>query len=311
MQNCPDFNDVVMGCLGEERYAMDIKNTIENEVSGAERAFYGLSDTAFVCCQIDGAEDGESAFKECKRIELRDSRMALRYPLWHVDNAVVSNSRFEATCRAPMWYSNGLRLLDCVINGVKAVRECSDVTMENCCAVSVEFGWKTRGFTATNTSIEGEYLFLDSENIVLDNVKIRGKYTFQYVKNAVIRNSILDTKDAFWHSENVTVYDSVVSGEYLGWYSKGLRLVRCKISGTQPLCYADGLVLEDCTTEGCDLSFEKSELDATVLGGIHSIKNPKCGRITADSVGEVISEEGRERRTLLTLSELERAEKFI
>ena len=110
------------------------------------------------------------------------------------------------------------------------------------------------------------------------------------MENAVIRNSVLDTKDAFWHSKNVTVYDSVVKGEYLAWYSENLRLVRCKIIGTQPLCYAKGLILEDCEMIDCDLSFEKSDVIATVSGEIMSVKNPISGRITADSIGEVIME---------------------
>ena len=70
-------------------------------------------------------------------------------------------------------------------------------------------------------------------------------------------------------------------------------------------------MLEDCTTEGCDLSFEKSALDATVIGDIMSVKNPKSGRITVSSVGEIISEEGRERRTELVILTPERKEMLI
>ena len=278
-------------------------NFIENRTCGEERAFYGMRDTAFVNCVIDGAEDGESAFKECKGIELQGCRMALRYPLWHVDDCKVSGCLFEDSCRAPLWYCSDISLYGSEILGVKAVRECEKVEIVDCTAVSTEFGWKTRGFTALNSDIVSEYLFLDSSDIYLENVTVKGKYTFQYVKNAVIKNCVLDTKDAFWHAENVTVYDSVVKGEYLGWYSKNLKLIRCKIEGTQPLCYACGLVLEDCTMTACDLSFEKSEVEATVIGGIDSVKNPECGRITASFVGEVVSEDGRERNTALRLSD--------
>ena len=105
-----------------------------------------------------------------------------------------------------------------------------------------------------------------------------------------IKNSYLDTKDAFWHSQNVTVYDSVVKGEYLGWYSENLRLIRCKIIGTQPLCYAKGLKLEECEMIDTDLSFEKSEVQATIVGHIISIKNPTKGLIKANSIGEIIQD---------------------
>lgn len=43
-------------------------------------------------------------------------------------------------------------------------------------------------------------------------------------------------------------------------------------------------------TEGCDLSFEYSEVDATVKGDIVSVKNPLSGKIVADSIGEIVHE---------------------
>jgi hypothetical protein len=43
--------------------------------------------------------------------------------------------------------------------------------------------------------------------------------------------------------------------------------------------------------ENCDLSFERSEVNATVRGHIDSVKNPISGSITADSIGEIILEE--------------------
>ena len=40
--------------------------------------------------------------------------------------------------------------------------------------------------------------------------------------------------------------------------------------------------------EGCDLSFERSEVEASVKGSIDSVKNPICGYIEADEIGEEI-----------------------
>ena len=42
--------------------------------------------------------------------------------------------------------------------------------------------------------------------------------------------------------------------------------------------------------EDTDLSFEYSEVEADVKGHVISIKNPKAGIITVDSVGEIIKE---------------------
>lgn len=38
-----------------------------------------------------------------------------------------------------------------------------------------------------------------------------------------------------------------------------------------------------------DLAFEYSDVDADIRGNVISIKNPKSGTITVDSVGEVIN----------------------
>ena len=131
---------------------------------------------------------------------------------------------------------------------------------------------------------------MDSRDIAIDRLQFKGKYSFQYTENVTITNSNLDTKDAFWHAKNVTVKDSVVKGEYLGWYSEGLTLINCHIIGTQPLCYCKDLTLIDCTMEATDLSFEYSQVQATVMGHIDSVKNPLSGYVLADSIGEIILE---------------------
>ena len=263
----------------------------ENLTLDAERALYGLNGAEVVRCVFDGPADGESALKECRHVTLTDCDLRLRYPLWHVSDAVLTDCRMTDTCRAALWYDDRLTLRSCELGGIKALRECRDVLIEGGSGVSTEFGWMCHDLRIRDFALTSEYPFLHTENAEFDGFRLKGKYSFQYVKNMVLRNCILDTKDAFWHAENVTVYDSVVKGEYLAWYASNIRFVRCRIIGTQPLCYCKGLVLEDCTMEACDLSFENSEVTATVNGRIDSVKNPVRGSITADEIGEIIIDE--------------------
>ena len=256
-----------------------------------ERALYGLNGAEVVRCKFEGPADGESALKECKNVHLTDCDLKLRYPLWHVSGGSLTDCRMTDTCRAALWYDDNLTIRNCDLDGIKALRECRDITIEGGSGNSTEFGWMCHDLTIRDFALTSEYPFLHTENAEFDGFRLKGKYSFQYTKNLTFRNCVLDTKDAFWHAENITVYDSVVKGEYLAWYSTNLRLVRCKISGTQPLCYCKGLILEDCTMEGCDLSFENSEVTATVNGHIDSVKNPASGSITADSIGEIIVDE--------------------
>ena len=39
----------------------------------------------------------------------------------------------------------------------------------------------------------------------------------------------------------------------------------------------------------CDLVFEYSDVNASIIGHVDSIKNPKSGEIIVDSVGEIIT----------------------
>ena len=265
-----------------------MRTVIKDQRFDAERSLYALTHGDVLDCTFAGPADGESVLKEARDVALERCDFSLRYPLWHVRGFKLKDCRMDELTRAAIWYAEDGDIRDSILGGIKAVRECKDIRIRGCEITSLEFGWKSSGITLEDSSIMAEYLFLDSKDVTLDRVKMKGKYSFQYMENLTIRDSVLDTKDAFWHSKNVTVINSVVKGEYLGWFSEGLTLVGCAISGTQPLCYCKDLKLIDCTMEGTDLSFEYSDVEATVKGHIHSVKNPRSGSITADSVGEVI-----------------------
>lgn len=264
---------------------------IENMTFDAERSLYGSDGITVRNCRFAGPADGESALKESRNVDICGCDFDLRYPFWHDANVKAENIYLSELCRAAIWYTDGMEIHNSRLHGIKAVRECKHITLDGCDVRSPEFGWRTSDIKIKDTSLEGEYVFLQCSDMDIDGLRMKGKYSFQYVENAVIRNSVLDTKDAFWHAKNVTVYDSVIKGEYLAWYSENLRLVRCRIIGTQPLCYCKGLVLEECTTENCDLAFELSEVEATVKGSIISIYNPLSGSITVDECGEIIKDQ--------------------
>lgn len=79
--------------------------------------------------------------------------------------------------------------------------------------------------------------------------------------------------------------------ESLAWYCENVTFENCTIIGTQPLCYCRGLKLIGCRMMDTDLAFEKSEVEATVLTPVISIKNPRAGVITVPEVGEIIMDD--------------------
>ncbi len=257
-----------------------------------ERALYGIHGAEIVNCRFDGPADGESAMKETADITVSGCYMNLRYPLWHVSRARITDCELTENCRAALWYGKDISIAASRLGGIKVLRECENITLRDCSIASPECIWKCRNVSIDNVSIEqSEYPFFEVEHAAIRGLRLKGKYSFQYDRDITISGSELDTKDAFWHTKDVTVRDSVIKGEYLGWYSENLTLIGCKISGTQPFCYCKNLVLKDCTMEGCDLAFERSTVQAEISGKIDSVKNILGGKVVADAFGEIIMED--------------------
>lgn len=263
-------------------------NIVENQTFDEERALYGSRQLLVRSCAFDGPADGESAFKECSQIEVDHCFFNLRYPFWHTDGLKVSHSELTENCRAALWYCKDVAVTDSKLHGIKAFRECADVTIQNCDVISPEFGWSVQGMNMEHCTAVSEYFMMRSDHLTFRDVRMKGKYSFQYITDSVFENCVFDTKDAFWHGKNITVRNSTIKGEYLAWYSEGLTLIDCKIIGTQPLCYCKDLKLINCEMLETDLAFEKSEVEATIQTKVDSIKNPLSGRITAPDVGELI-----------------------
>ena len=264
---------------------------VNNQTFDEERALYNIKNTKVENCKFMGPADGESVLKECRNIQVINSDFSLRYPIWHAEGFTLDNISMDELTRAPIWYSSDGNILNSKIHGIKAIRECNNINIYFSDIASKEFGWFSKNIKIINSKIDAEYLFMKTDDVICDNIKMSGKYSFQYMNNLHIKNSYLDTKDAFWHSNNILVEDSVVKGEYLAWFSNNLTLVRCKIIGTQPLCYCKNLKLIDCEMIDTDLSFEYSDVEATIIGNVQSIKNPKSGSITVDSVDEIIMDD--------------------
>lgn len=264
-----------------------IKKVVD-QVFDMERALYGSNDILVKDCTFDGPEDGESALKECTNVQVKHSFFNLRYPFWHDQGLKISDCEMTESCRAALWYSDGIEIINTKLHGIKALRECKNVRMCGCDVISREFGWSVQKIEMTDSTVESEYFMMRSNQIRFDRVKMVGKYSFQYITDSSFKNCVFDTKDAFWHAKNIVVENSIVKGEYLAWYSENVTFLNCRIIGTQPLCYCKNLKLINCEMIETDLAFERSEVEASITTPVLSVKNPIKGHIYLPEVGEII-----------------------
>lgn len=261
---------------------------ITNKSFDEERSLYAVQDICITDCTFDGLADGESALKESRNIIVQHCFFNLRYPFWHDKGLKITDSELTEKCRAALWYSKNVEINDSKLHGIKALRECANIQIHGCDIISLEFGWSVHGITMGDCTVESEYFMMRSNCMNLYNVHMKGKYSFQYIEDSILENCVFDTKDAFWHAKNITIRNSIVKGEYLAWYSENLTFENCKIIGTQPFCYCKNLKIVNCKMVNTDLSFERSNVEATLTAPITSIKNLLSGHIYVPDVGQLI-----------------------
>ncbi len=260
---------------------------IENEHFEGERALFKTTSKTIEGCLFD---NGESPLKECRNLSVNNCVFGWKYPLWYGKNIDVSDSKFLETGRAGIWYTEDSSFSNLEYEAPKGFRRCKNVSLENISFSNAsETLWWCENIRMSNCKAVGSYLFMQSKSIIVDNLTLEGDYAFDGCENILVKNSILHTKDAFWNCKNATIEDCVIEGEYLGWNSENLVFINCKIKSHQGLCYIKGLKLIDCEIIDSDLTFEYcSDIDATVLSVVDSIKNPISGTIKANGVKELI-----------------------
>ena len=233
--------------------------------------------------------DGESPLKESKRIRLDNCRFEWKYPIWYSNGVTVRSTTFTESARSGIWYTKNITMSGCLIEAPKTFRRSEGILLRSVKMPNAyETLWNCTDVTLFDVSVVGDYFGLGCQGVMAEGLDVVGNYIFDGGMNIVVKNSRLISKDAFWNCENVTVIDSYIEGEYLGWNSSYVKFVNCTIESNQGLCYMRNVILENCILKNTDLAFEYSTVDADIRSSVISIKNPTAGRISVNSVGEII-----------------------
>ena len=236
-----------------------------------------------------------------------------KYPLWYANHIRLYDCSLFDMARAGIWYTNDIVLKNTVVEAPKAFRRCDGIQLDHVqFANAEETLWNCKNVRLKDVFARGNYFAMGSENIDADDFELVGNYSFDGCKNVRVKNAKLLSKDAFWNCENVVVEDCFISGEYLGWNSKNMTFKRCVVESLQGLCYIEDLVMEDCKLIHTTLAFEfVDRVDAAITSRIDSVKNPISGKITAQSIGELIVDPDvvdPNRTTIVTLDKAEKSE---
>ena len=165
--------------------------TIQNQTFDEERALYGSDGIMVKDCSFDGPADGESAFKECRNVQVERSFFNLRYPFWHDHGLSIRNCEMTELCRAALWYSDHVTIENSKLYGIKALRECRNIAVRGCSIISPEFGWSSQDVRMEGCAVESEYFMMRSAG--LQNF---GSFVFASIA-PIVTGCVVDTTHSF------------------------------------------------------------------------------------------------------------------
>ncbi len=191
----------------------------------------------------------------------------------------------------PCGIPDHLKMTDTRIDAPKMFREMHDIEIENVEMTDAdEVFWRCNRLNIKNLEAARRNLsvYVLQNGLRIDGLESDSKYVFQYVKNMELRNAKITTKDAVGNGKR----------DGLRFRAErripGLALAQPASGELQNFRYAAPVlcgkpVLENCVmADDCDLAFEYSSVHATIDSPVRSVKNPRSGRIIAESYGEII-----------------------
>ena len=150
-----------------------MRERIEGKQFDEERSLYNLTGADVYNCVFAGPADGESVLKEARDVALRGCNFSLRYPLWHVRGFSMDGCSMDEKTRAAIWYSFDGVIKHTRMDGIKALRECENIRIEDSTAHSPGFGWRTRGLEIKRSEMESEYFLFECRNVTIDELKMK------------------------------------------------------------------------------------------------------------------------------------------
>jgi len=264
---------------------------ILNERLTGERALFQNNELRISGTTFD---EGEAPLKHTRYIELSNCTFKSKYSLWYSEVIKLRDCRIDESGRSGFWYTSDVNIDDTVIDAPMTFRHSKGISLRNVRFTNgSETLWKCNNIRMYNVKVKGDYFAMDCDGMEVSGLELDGGYCFDGARNITVRNAVINTVDAFWNTENVIIYDSTIKSECFGWNSRNIVLVNCTVESHQGMCYVENLSMRNCKLPNTDLAFEYSTVNADIRGHIDSIKNPTCGIIQADSIGEMIMEEDK------------------
>lgn len=155
--------------------------------ANARAAIWYMKDSSFLSCRFDAPK----LFRKCKGITINDSKF----------------SDAEET----LWFSKDVILENVTVKG------------------GTYFGLECKNVKGVHLNIENKYVFDGAEDVHLDDARIITKDAFWNCKHVLVENSTIKGEYIGWNSEDLTFINCRIISHQGLCYIKGLKLINCEL----------------------------------------------------------------------------------
>ncbi len=162
----------------------------------------------------------------------------------------VENCRFKL--RYPMWHDTDFSLSNSVIEDTSRAPLWYDKngTISNCDILGIKALRECRNINISNCNISSGEFGWKCADVSINECDITSEYPFFNTDNLNMANSKLNGKYSFQYTENVSVKESVLKTKDAFWHSENAVVTDSVIEGEYLGWYSDGLTLINCKLIG-------------------------------------------------------------
>lgn len=139
-------------------------------------------------------------------------------------------------------------------DGESALKECSNIEIENCYFNLRYPLWHVDGFkmVSSESTQNARAAIWYCKNIDINNSKLNGIKALRECENILINNSSIESFEFGWKSNNITMNNSSIMGEYLFFDSKDIKLNNVQLKGKYSFQYVTNLEINNSNLDTKD-----------------------------------------------------------
>lgn len=137
---------------------------------------------------------------------------------------------------------------DGVADGESAVKECSNIRVENCfCNLRYPF-WHVQGLSIADTEMTEKCRasLWYSDNIVIENTKMHGIKALRECSNVEIKNTDIISPEFGWSVHGINMSDCTAVSEYFMMRSTNINFKNVKFKGKYSFQYIENATFDTC-----------------------------------------------------------------